>query len=76
MRVRGLGRFDQFHLAITLAMQNLHVTFVIPKDENIAVAELRLLDRLFERHGPQGYRVLGTNHMGSAIGARLGRNAR
>jgi len=53
--------FDQFHLAVALAVQNFHITFVIPKDEDIPVAKLRLLDRLFKRHWPQSYRVKRTN---------------
>jgi hypothetical protein len=47
------GGFDQFHLAIALAMQNLHITFVISKDKNIAIAKLRLFHRLFQGHRPQ-----------------------
>src|SRR5580658_9847741 len=55
---RGL---DQFHLAVTLAVQNLYITFVIAKNKDVAIAELRLLDRLLQSHRPQRHRLLGAN---------------
>src|SRR5579862_1596480 len=55
--------FDQLHLAITLAVQDFHVTFVIAEDKHVPVTELCLLDRLFERHGPQRYGIKRTNHV-------------
>src|SRR5271156_3701474 len=51
--------FDQFHLAITLAMKNFHITFVIPEDKNVAVTELCFFHRFFEGHGAQGHRIRG-----------------
>jgi len=48
-RQKKLGRFYQLHLAVFLAMQDLHAAFHIAEYEYISIAKLRLFHRFFQR---------------------------
>ena len=48
---RGSGKLHQFHLAVAAAMEHKCVSRGGAEDEQIAVAELGLLDRFLDGHG-------------------------
>src|SRR5580704_8581207 len=61
-----LRGFDQFHLAVSRAVQDHYFSLRIAEDEDVAVAEVGFLDGLFEGHGAHGDSFVGANqvHLG------------
>lgn len=48
---KTLGRFDQLHSAVALAVKHLDATFQIAKDKYFAIAKLGFFDCFLQREG-------------------------
>ena len=54
---RASGNLHQFHLAVAPAMEHKHVSGGSAEDQQVAVAELGVLHRFLDGHGPQRDRL-------------------
>lgn len=46
----SLWNLDQLHLSVAFAVKDEHLVFVIPEDEDVAIAEGGFLDGFFKGH--------------------------
>ena len=54
---------DQFHLAVSGAVQDHHLALGVAENEDIAVAEMGFFDGFFESHGAHGDSFIGANQV-------------
>src|ERR1700735_20706 len=67
-----LWSFDQFHFAVSGAVEDHYFTLGIAEDEDVAVAEVGFLDSLFEGHGAHGDGLVGADQVNFGGGGDRG----
>src|SRR5882724_7256507 len=50
-------RFDQFHLPIASAVENLNLAFAVAEDKNVPIAKVRLFHGFFQCHRTHRHRI-------------------
>jgi hypothetical protein len=58
-----LWSFDQFHFAVSGAVEDHYLAFGIAEDEDVPVAEMGFLDSLFEGHGAHADGLVGADQV-------------